>query len=234
LNIALLGAECTGKSTLAQALADGFNTLARQAGADVQAEAVPEALRHWCLTHERLPTAADQAEIARLQWDACQAARLRVGPLGWVVADTTPLMTAIYSEHYFSDTSLHPWALQCHRTADVSLLMTTDLPWVADGTLRDGPVPRSEVDALLRQRLLAWQVRHTVISGRGEDRLAQAWQVLARQMPPDHPLAKNIKTIASIDLPESAGSYFYQKLGCPCGLCSDPDCERQLFGQLRI
>ena len=54
--VALLGAECTGKSTLAEALARRFS-----------AGLVTEYLREWCDTHGRTPHQHEQAHIAAEQ-----------------------------------------------------------------------------------------------------------------------------------------------------------------------
>ena len=58
--VSLLGAECTGKSTLAEALAKHFS-----------AGLVTEYLREWCDAHGRTPQQPEQAHIA-----AEQAARI--------------------------------------------------------------------------------------------------------------------------------------------------------------
>ncbi|MFZ8480597.1 AAA family ATPase, partial [Staphylococcus aureus] len=82
-----LGAECTGKSTLAAALARHCN-----------AGLVSEYLREWCDAHGRTPLRHEQAHIA-----AEQAARIDAAARqhALVFCDTTPLITALCSEHYF-------------------------------------------------------------------------------------------------------------------------------------
>jgi nicotinamide riboside kinase len=67
-----------------------------------------------------------------------------------VIADTTPLMTAVYSHLLFDDESLYDFALAHQRIYDATLVTGLDLPWVADGLQRDGPKVREPVDALLR------------------------------------------------------------------------------------
>lgn len=160
--VALLGAECTGKSSLGQALAEHLG-----------GSYVPEYLREWCDAHGRTPQQHEQAAIA-----AEQARRIDAAPGPWVFADTTPLITALCSQHYFQDDSLLSEALAFQRRCDVILLCAPDLPWEADGVQRDGPEVRARFDARLRATLaahgLAW---HDVA---GADRLTLALKALQR------------------------------------------------------
>ena len=59
MRIALLGAESTGKTALAEALAAHFNESGRTA------IAVPEVLREWCMQRGREPRPQEQLAIAR-------------------------------------------------------------------------------------------------------------------------------------------------------------------------
>lgn len=158
--VALLGAECTGKSTLAE-------TLAAQLGAGL----VSEYLREWCDTHGRTPQRHEQAPIA-----AEQAARIEAAAQAHalVICDTTPLITALCSEHYFDDTTLTADALAFQRRCDLTLLCAPDLPWQADGFLRDGPAVRERFDARVRAALTAGGISWVDIHGSDGDRLATA------------------------------------------------------------
>ena len=123
--VALVGGECTGKSTLAAALAD-----------ELPGHLVPEALRVWTTQHGRTPLAHEQREIARLQVAAEDAARR---DREWVICDPATLMTAVYSELYFEDTSLTEEAL-AHADAAYKCIVwcDIDLPWTAEPGIRDG------------------------------------------------------------------------------------------------
>ena len=158
--VALLGAECTGKSTLAEALAAHFN-----------AGLVTEYLREWCDAHGRTPKRQEQAHIA-----AEQAARIEAAALthDLVIADTTPLITALCSEHYFDDASLTPGAVAFQRHCDLTLLCAPDLPWQADGFLRDGPSVRDAFDGRLRGTLSAHGLGWVAITGNDGERLTRA------------------------------------------------------------
>lgn len=164
--IALVGAECTGKSTLAEALAKHFD-----------AGLVTEYLREWCATHGRTPLQHEQAHIAAEQAARIEAAS-RLHQL--VICDTTPLITALCSEHYFGDASLTAQALAFQRRCDVTLLCAPDLPWEADGFLRDGPAVRAAFDARLRAALTAGNAPWVDITGSHAERRAAAIAAIQR------------------------------------------------------
>jgi nicotinamide riboside kinase len=168
--VALIGAECTGKTTLAQQLAQALNGVF-----------VPETLREFCDRHARTPTQAEQHEILRDQLQAEHLAMLhaRHHAQAWIVCDSAPLMTALYSEVYFADATLWPRALAHHTTYAVTLLMATDLPWQPDGIQRDGPQVQADVHARLTAALQLHGIVHTLIEGDGEQRLERAMQAIA-------------------------------------------------------
>lgn len=169
MKIAILGAECTGKTTLAQTLARALDRPGSPA------HWVPETLRDWCRHHARTPARHEQSDIALAQARAID----RAGP-GDVLADTTPLMTAVYSDVLFRDHSLYRFALAHHAGFDITLLTDTDLPWVADGLQRDGPASRDVVNARLRRVLNEHALPHTLIQGQGEARASSALAAIER------------------------------------------------------
>ena len=166
LVIAILGAESTGKTTLAAALATrlALDTAQRVAW-------VPEYLREWCDHVGRTPLAHEQAAILRTQHERIDAA---AATHDIVVCDTTGVMTAIYSAMLFGDRSLEAPAVARHRRVALTLLTAVDLPWVGDGIQRDGPQVRAPVDAALRELLRRARLPYAVIGGEGEERLARA------------------------------------------------------------
>jgi nicotinamide riboside kinase len=99
------------------------------------------------------------------------------------VADTTALMTAIYSQLLFDDASLVAPAVQAHASVSISLVTAPDLPWVADGHQRDGPHMRAPVDALLRTLLQAHALPWAPVQGSGPARLASALHALQPLLP---------------------------------------------------
>ncbi len=169
--IAILGAECTGKSSLAQDL--GAALVA--AGQDVAV--VPEYLRVFCDTHGRTPRVDEQRAIARAQTARIQAAGARHA---LVIADTTALVTAVYSELIYGDTSLYDESVLAHLACRVNLLTATDIPWVADGIQRDGPHARERVDGRLRSVLLERGLPFSVLVGDQATRVHSALRAVLR------------------------------------------------------
>lgn len=197
--IALLGAESTGKTTLAHQLADAL----RAPG--LRVARVDEVLREWCVREGRTPRADEQAAIARAQTQRIAEA---AAAHDVVVADTSALMVAVYSRFLFDDASLLAPALAAQRGYRATLLTALDLPWVADGHLRDGPHVRAPVDALVRTALQQGEIAFSVVAGQGEQRLAHALRAAqaALQPPASGPRWRHV-----------------------CAECGDPDCERHLF-----
>jgi len=142
--VCLIGAESTGKTTLAQGLAAHFDGLW-----------VPEYLREFCEKQGRTPTQEEQAYILQTQWSRESEAMALAGQKGraWVFCDTAPLLTAIYSDYVFGDRSLYAQAHQMHARYALTLHLCPDIPWVADGHQRDGAHVQPEVDRLITRQL---------------------------------------------------------------------------------
>jgi len=178
--ICLIGAECTGKSSLARMLAQRLGGVV-----------VAEALRDFCLRHGRTPYAHEQAGLMATQIELETKALAKVqeslqtrppaptlGPHpGFVWCDGAPLLTAVYSAYYFADQSLLAAALQHHTSYALTLWLQSDLPWQADGFMRDGPAAQTAVHALLRQ-VLADLPRVVPIHGEHPQRIRCAFKAL--------------------------------------------------------
>ena len=203
--VAIVGAECTGKTTLSNELAQALAAEGR--GVAV----VPEYLREFCDRLQRTPRQDEQAHIAFEQARRIAAA---AATHEMVVADTTALMIAVYSELVFGDLSLYADAEASHRRCDLTLLTAIDLPWQPDGLQRDGAHVRDPVDAKLRAALQRAGVAYGVVSGRGEERLANALKGVRHAM--QAPSAED----------ESASNPRWQ---WSCDRCGDPNCERHLL-----
>lgn len=163
--ICLLGAECTGKTTLAIALAAHFGGLW-----------VPEYLRHFCDLHGRIPTRDEQADIMRAQFDQEEqmATKARERGVDYVFCDSTPLLTAVYSEFYFSDSSLFECARALHARYVLTLLLQPDLPWQPDSLRRDGLAVRAHVHTRIQHALQAMHVSQIDVAGLDGARLQTA------------------------------------------------------------
>nr|WP_315135802.1 ATP-binding protein [uncultured Limnohabitans sp.] len=207
--IALLGAESTGKSWLAKALAD----VIQMRGYAVST--IDEVLREWCEREGRTPQPHEQMGIA-----LAQARAVEQVTQGWVISDTTPIMTAVYSDMLFNDKSLYPMALAHQALFDTTLITGLDLPWVADGLQRDGPHVRGPVDTLVRQALEQAGIAYQVVYGQGQQRLNNA--LLALGLPGEDLEAQALREQSQFAI--NQGRTVWQ-----CNECSDPDCEHKLF-----
>ena len=163
--VALLGAESTGKTTLAASLAEAF------AARGEQVAVVGEWLRELCERQGRTPRREEQHSIA-----AEQTRRIDIAAAGGgiVIADTTALMVAVYSDIVFADTGLYAEAEAAQRRCDLTLLTGLDLPWQPDGLQRDGPHVRAPVDALVRASLARADMPFALIVGNGSARTTAA------------------------------------------------------------
>ena len=170
VRVAILGAESSGKSTLAAALAECYGTVW-----------VPEYLREFVATQGRVPVAADQFGIARTQVEreAAAAAQAR----NYLFCDTTPLMTAVYSRHYFAGADAQLAALADATQYDVTLVTAPDSPWVADGLQRESEAVRQLIHRRLLDELAERQISYLLVSGSLAVRLAQADAWLSASTP---------------------------------------------------
>lgn len=204
--VAVLGAESTGKTTLVSELCEAL----REAGHD--AVAIDETLRAFCEREQRTPRREEQMAIAAEQSRRIEAA---AACHDLVIADTTTLQTAVYSELVFGDLALYPAAEAWQREhVRLTLLTALDLPWRADGHQRDGEHVREPVDALLRRALQRARVAFSIVTGQASQRrdnalaaLRHALGVLAHGAPHPDPAVR------------------WQSV---CERCGHPSCERLL------
>jgi nicotinamide riboside kinase len=176
VRIAIIGAESTGKSSLAQALATALAAAPASGAAAWRVALVAETLREWCDREGRTPRADEQSGIMAEHHRRIEQAALQHDI---VLCDTTALMTAVYSRTVFGDRSLEAQALSLHRSMQATLLTALDLPWVSDGLQRSGEHVRQPVDAAVRELLMAHGVGFSVIGGSGDARSANALAALA-------------------------------------------------------
>ena len=200
--VAIVGAESTGKTVLAAELRNALAAEGRRVAL------VPEYLREFCERLHRTPVQAEQAHIAFEQTRRIAAA---AATHELVVADTSALMIAVYSELVFDDTSLYAEAEAAHRRVDLTLLTALDLPWTADGHQRDGEHVRGPVDALVRASLRRAGVPYSVVSGTGDARLAMALKAARHALNP----------------PQAGPRWEWV-----CERCGDVGCERHLLPRL--
>lgn len=168
--ICIIGAESTGKTTLAQALAVQFDC-----------PWVPEYLRAFCESRGRTPTQHEQSLILETQVINVMSTQVRAQQrkCPFVFCDTAPLLTAIYGDFVFGDQSLYARARELHSRYALTLLLAPDIPWVADGMQRDGAHVRRPITNVIERELAAVGARVNRISGHGSDRIRVAMQAIS-------------------------------------------------------
>lgn len=162
--LVITGSECTGKTTLATALAARYGT-----------PVAPEFARDYALARKGVIEVADHWPIARGQVEVQDAvvASARATKRRLVVFDTDLLSTVAYAWHYTGQCDAGIEELARRRLADHYLLLDVDVPWIADG-VRDRGDQRELVHALFRDTLERFGAPFTLIRGSWDERLATA------------------------------------------------------------
>lgn len=170
--ISVVGGESTGKSTLATAL-----------GTRLPATVVSEVLRTWIDQHDgRVPLPHEQAEVMTTQRESEVAALGTADSSGrrWVVSDSGPLMTAVYSLQYYGDAALLPLAVEWTAHSHAVVWCQDDFPWQPDPQ-RDGAQARLASQEILGS-IFAEHPSLPVLIARGplEERIATVLNQVSR------------------------------------------------------
>lgn len=161
--IGLLGAESTGKTTVAEGLArsiDGF--------------IAEEYLRDFVRDYGRTPSLADQEGIFLTQQATVATVTRAATHAGvpWIIADPLPLMTAVYSIVYFDDDALLTAGIDDAAGYDLLVWCAPDFPGAPEPAMRDGEQMRRRTDAVITD-LIAPRLPLTKVTGDPETRLTE-------------------------------------------------------------
>jgi nicotinamide riboside kinase len=174
VRVAILGAESSGKSTLAGALAARHDSLW-----------VAEFLREFVDTQKRVPHEEDQLLIASTQLAREQECELKLeqqlaqrGGGRFLFCDTTPLMTALYSRCYFERIDADLEELASRHAYALTLVTAPDGPWVADGLQRESAAVRQRIHRQLLAELAARAIPFLQVEGTLQQRMLQVERVL--------------------------------------------------------
>jgi NadR type nicotinamide-nucleotide adenylyltransferase len=163
--IAVVGAESTGTTTMARALAAHYaTTWVPEYGRTYAEEKQRRFGQARWRTDEFVHIATEQA-----RWED-QAARLAFRVL---VCDTDPLATAIWHERYVGCRSPQVEAIGANRSYSLYLLTDIDVAFVQDGT-RDGEELRGWMHRRFQDELERRARPYVVLSGSHEQRLRRA------------------------------------------------------------
>lgn len=169
--ICLIGAESTGKTTLAQVLAERFDS-----------PWVPEYLRAFCDERGRTPRHDEQSMIIEVQTAQETRALRQATDQGapFVFCDTAALLTAIYSEYVFADDSLITRGSKLHERYALTLLLEADIDWVPDELQREGAHVRGPITAMIQRHLNTIAAPYERVRGTGDARVASAIEGMQR------------------------------------------------------
>ena len=165
--IVITGAESTGKTTLARALAERY-------GEPWTKEFVRDyvdRLGHTLQQTNLEPIA--QGQFALEDKGLKQAQRL-------VFHDTNILSSIIYAKHYFGTTLDWVDKRFQERTYNLYLLCMPDIPWETDGKQRESPKARAQLHKIFKAKLDSLQLPYIEIGGSKEKRLKRAVEALGK------------------------------------------------------
>lgn len=168
LKFVLYGPESTGKTTLAQQLAEHYAT-----------EWVPEFSRgylqdKWDQT-QTICEESDLIPIAEGQMAAENAAALKANRV--LFLDTNVRTTVLYAHHYYGRCPKALTQLVAEQAYDLYFLTGIDVPWEADD-LRDQPESRALLFAKFKLDLVRHKLPYVMLEGDKETRLAQAVKIV--------------------------------------------------------
>jgi nicotinamide riboside kinase len=166
VRIVLTGSECTGKSTLAKALAEHYGVgFARE----YLREYFEKAGGRLCID-DTVPIAEGQLQRETL---------LEQRGSNPLICDTDALSSVIYANHYFGSCPQRIEAIFASRPRTHYLLCHIDVPWRADGQ-RDRPEQREHMHGLFASELDRRGFAHTLVRGSLAQRLATAMGIVDR------------------------------------------------------
>ena len=177
LRIAIVGAECSGKTSLAKNLANAFSK-------EIPTTYVPEYLRLFVDRENRTPRPDEQVGIAREQQSlertlANDLIKQYSNPeFVLLFCDTTPLMTCIYSEVVFGGTDLELFRMAQAHDYDLTIFTQIDFPWQEDGLQRDGPVAQAKVHFRVKARLEELHIPYKSAFGHPTQRLEKTQDIV--------------------------------------------------------
>jgi NadR type nicotinamide-nucleotide adenylyltransferase len=168
LRICLIGADSTGKTTLAKALAAHFGTVY-----------VPEYAREFLTRNGGTCTLRDMIHIASSQVDAeevlIRAAR------NLIFCDGSPLASMVWSRRYFGTAEDSLVQLASKHGYALYLLTNIDLPWTVDG-LRNSAEQRIWLHKEFVSALTTARSPYRLISGAGDERLNAAVEAVNEEL----------------------------------------------------
>lgn len=164
IKIVLFGPESTGKTTLAKALAEHFDTIWVEEYARTYLQNKWDTEQKACEIKDLKPIAIGQIELEN---KAVQKAN------ELIFLDTNLTVTETYSDIYYGYTEQWLQELVDNLTYDLYFLTQVDVPWEADD-LRDSPDNRDTTFEIFKQKLVDKNKAFVVLSGSFDERMSMA------------------------------------------------------------
>ncbi|MBI2064572.1 MAG: ATP-binding protein, partial [Candidatus Yanofskybacteria bacterium] len=163
--ICIVGAESTGTTTMAKALAKHYQTnwVPEYGRESSEAKMYRQDADKW-QTNEFIEIAKEQCR--REDLFARTANKV-------LICDTDAFATGIWHERYVGSRSKEVEAISKNRKYDLYLLTDIDIPFTQDGT-RDGEHIREWMHNVFIERLTEENKKFEILSGNHEKRLAKA------------------------------------------------------------
>jgi nicotinamide riboside kinase len=162
IRIVITGPESTGKTALAQNLAEAYDTIW-----------LPEFARTYVEQLGRPYGYDDVVAIARNQIE--QEKRLALqGDLKILFLDTWLILTKVWFDLVFDQCPA--WLIDQIKSSDIDLFLVccTDIEWVADSVRENGGARRAELLKIYCQEIESFGFNYELVNGLGESRLANA------------------------------------------------------------
>ena len=169
--VVVTGSECTGKTTLVQALATRFNAVYSTEGA-----------RNYLDEVQRPLSFADVEPIAHRQVSLEGEALKQAGNLA--ILDTDLVSTMIYSRHYYGGCKTWITEMAVSRMANLYLVCDIDVPWTEDGLQRNQGEPgqRLQLHQTFISELDRIHAPYEILSGSADTRLERATTIITSHL----------------------------------------------------
>lgn len=163
--IVITGAESTGKSVLAQWLANYF-----------QVPFIPEFARNYVENLKRDYNFSDIETIAKKQINQLDELKKTHHP--YIFADTWLIITKIWFEVVFK--KVPAWIDEAIKNTPIDLFLVcdTNLPWIPDSVRENGGKQREILQEKYKKTIEEFEFNYKIISGKNEERFKNALEAI--------------------------------------------------------
>lgn len=167
--IAIIGPECTGKTTLARELAQYYNTTW-----------IPEYARSYIESLNRKYSYSDVEHITSMQKFQINSSYPEANH--FIFFDTELIISKVWFEEVYQQKP--EWLDEAIRNSnfELYLLCNTDIPWVRDKVRENGGEKREKLYNIYLKEILSYDLPYEIISGINETRINSAINVIRKML----------------------------------------------------